>query len=67
MVATYSDLEALKERISLSISRELLEAIDLMRGLIPRSALIEAILRWALSHQEFPDLYRLMNAYRRSS
>ena len=53
-----------KERISLSISKELLSQIDLMRGLIPRSALIEAILRWALENPQLPDLYRLMNAYR---
>jgi len=53
-----------RARVSITLDREILEAIDLMRGLIPRSSIIEAILRWALSHPQLPDLYRLMNARR---
>ena len=37
-----------KVRVSLSLSRELVEEIDAMRGLIPRSTLVEALLQIAL-------------------
>ena len=38
----------MKTRISLSIDEKLIKQIDTIRGLIPRSALIEALLRCAL-------------------
>jgi len=38
-----------KVRVSLSLSRELVEEIDALRGLIPRSAIVEALLQIALS------------------
>ena len=37
-----------KVRVSLSLSRGLVEEIDAMRGLIPRSAIVEALLQLAL-------------------
>jgi len=43
----------MKKRVSLSIDEELLQEIDLLRGLVPRSAIIEALLRMAL--QQLPD------------
>ena len=38
-----------KVRVSLSLSRELVEEIDALRGLIPRSAIVEALLQIALN------------------
>ncbi len=40
--------EKRKVRVSLSLSRELVEEIDATRGLIPRSTLVEALLQLAL-------------------
>lgn len=37
-----------KVRVSLSLSRELVEEIDALRGLISRSAIVEALLHLAL-------------------
>ena len=56
-MATYSNSKGLnKARVSISISQELLEAIDLLRGVIPRSFLIEAILRWAISQTSTAEI-----------
>jgi len=48
-----------KVRVSLSLSRGLVEEIDAMRGLIPRSAIVEALLQLALRrvrrHRQTPS------------
>jgi len=43
----------MKKRVSICLDEDLLKEIDLLRGMVPRSALIEALLRIAL--QQLPD------------
>ena len=43
-----------KVRVSLSLSRELVEEIDTLRGLIPRSAIVEALLKITLRRVRRP-------------
>lgn len=53
MKAERGPRRGMKTRISISIDEELLKEIDLLRGMVPRSAIIEALLRIAL--QQLPD------------